>query len=320
MRHRFYKQWYQRRVRGIKFKKHNDQTTPTVTPTTNMSGSGPASVVVSPHPDPHTGPEDDKADKAKQNKLLLDKCAFLNPHPDSFYKISVSGKHYTIAKNVLCSEPESVLAYMFSGKYELKMDKEWRVTLSVDPQVFDLLLGWLYDKVIPYDLSRTMQRKLLQQAKMFNLTKLVTELKNTLQYNTIQYGDFLKIYDNKKKSGDPLVFSCVNLTGCSFDGLDFHNGRFLRSNISFTSFIACEFKSCNFSGSNIVAADFTNSRFHNSNFLNSDLSNSDFTSTKLENTFFADCDLTKAKFPKIYSKESAYIFRNAKGLETVSWV
>ncbi len=70
-----------------------------------------------------------KADEARKNALLeeqlklerslVEKCEKLNSA--EFVELNVSGKHFTIEKSVLCSETDSLLAFMFS-EYQAKVN------------------------------------------------------------------------------------------------------------------------------------------------------------------------------------------------------
>eukprot|EP00386_Alphamonas_edax_P004913 GDKI01015459.1.p1 GENE.GDKI01015459.1~~GDKI01015459.1.p1 ORF type:complete len:348 (-),score=86.49 GDKI01015459.1:74-1084(-) len=99
---------------------------------------------------------------AERNALALERTAFEEEkkaiqklHPSSsssspnggdLVTFNVGGKEYTTVRSVLTDvEPNSVLASMFSGRWDagLRLDEKGRPFLDFDPALFDLLLNHL---------------------------------------------------------------------------------------------------------------------------------------------------------------------------------
>eukprot|EP00386_Alphamonas_edax_P010261 GDKI01033267.1.p1 GENE.GDKI01033267.1~~GDKI01033267.1.p1 ORF type:complete len:326 (+),score=87.31 GDKI01033267.1:54-980(+) len=63
-------------------------------------------------------------------------------------ELNVGGRAFTTTRATLCVEEDTLLANMFSGRWEgsLRTDKKGRIFLNFDPDLFALLLNYLRDK------------------------------------------------------------------------------------------------------------------------------------------------------------------------------
>jgi hypothetical protein len=57
--------------------------------------------------------------------------------------LNVGGQLFTTSLTTLCFEPNSMLASMFSGRFEMQKDKNGCVFLDRDPIYFGHILNWL---------------------------------------------------------------------------------------------------------------------------------------------------------------------------------
>ncbi len=57
--------------------------------------------------------------------------------------LDVGGKLYTTSLSTLCSDPKSMLAAMFSGRFELNQDEKGAVFLDRDGECFGNILHYL---------------------------------------------------------------------------------------------------------------------------------------------------------------------------------
>lgn len=73
----------------------------------------------------------------------------LNPAPENIVHLCVGGQHFQTSREVLCREPQSVLASLFSGKRPLQCDNAGVVFLDLDPIAFGHILAWLCTGVVP---------------------------------------------------------------------------------------------------------------------------------------------------------------------------
>jgi nitrate/nitrite-specific signal transduction histidine kinase len=60
-------------------------------------------------------------------------------------KLDVGGVHFTTSVTTLMTEPDSMLAAMFSGRHELEKDDDGRVFIDRDGELFKYVLQFLRD-------------------------------------------------------------------------------------------------------------------------------------------------------------------------------
>jgi hypothetical protein len=67
----------------------------------------------------------------------------LQKQGSSTIDLNVGGQLFSTSLTTLRSEPDSMLAAMFSGRFEAPKDKNGRIFLDRDPTYFQSILNWL---------------------------------------------------------------------------------------------------------------------------------------------------------------------------------
>jgi len=92
-------------------------------------------------------------------------------------RLDVGGTLFTtsLATMQAVHEPQSMLAAMFGGRFELQEDENGHIFLDRDPTNFQHILNWLRNKQLPI-LTRIEVSALLIEAKFYQLRGLITYL------------------------------------------------------------------------------------------------------------------------------------------------
>eukprot|EP00756_Hemistasia_phaeocysticola_P000347 Hpha_TRINITY_DN10237_c0_g1::TRINITY_DN10237_c0_g1_i1::g.34896::m.34896 len=91
-------------------------------------------------------------------------------------KLNVGGVHYETALQTLVSQPESMLAAMFSGRYGLQLDEQGRHFIDRDGRHFDVVLNYLRDGSVGQILDDYTRDRVLREARFYMLDGLVAAL------------------------------------------------------------------------------------------------------------------------------------------------
>jgi hypothetical protein len=92
-------------------------------------------------------------------------------------KLDVGGWKYTTSLATLSSEPQSMLAAMFSGRHELSVDSEGYHFIDRNGQYFGIILDWLRTKNLSSSMGADVIEILKREADFYQLTKLQSDLK-----------------------------------------------------------------------------------------------------------------------------------------------
>uniref|UniRef100_A0A8W8HMX3 BTB domain-containing protein n=1 Tax=Magallana gigas TaxID=29159 RepID=A0A8W8HMX3_MAGGI len=88
-------------------------------------------------------------------------------------ELNVGGKHYTTTLLTLVKCKDTMLAAMFSGNYDVKMDQHGRYFIDADGENFHYILNYLrYGELPPQEISP----KIYREAVYFGLQGMVEEL------------------------------------------------------------------------------------------------------------------------------------------------
>jgi hypothetical protein len=107
--------------------------------------------------------------------------------------LDVGGVFYTTSLTTLTSQPDSMLAGMFSGRFPLEKDENDRIFIDRSGALFGIILDWLRNGTLP-SLQAQEKQRLLKEADYYGLQQLIKELKNEVfDENTVHikslYGD-----------------------------------------------------------------------------------------------------------------------------------
>lgn len=93
--------------------------------------------------------------------------------------LDVGGFFYTTSRTTLVSEPDTMLAVMFSGRHELKTENG-RYFIDRNGEFFSHILDWLRDKTLYPDLPYDKLLRIRIEAKFFNIQSLVDTIDTEL--------------------------------------------------------------------------------------------------------------------------------------------
>lgn len=226
-------------------------------------------------------------------------------------RLSVGGCHYTTSLETLLSDPDSMLAAMFSGYHNVKSDEEGRYFIDRDGTHFRYILNYLRDKdaTLPSD-SETLV-ELFKEVGFYHLTGLEQKIELLLKKSknfTLSYGKFLDII-NQNMNGIQIprvsfkeikVISYLNFSEANFKGCDFSSVQIIECH-----FDNCQFKKSNFANAYIQNCIFSVCNFHQCNFTQAICSGNDFRTTSMK-----DANLFKANFAGGNFKKSDFIGAN----------
>ncbi len=114
-------------------------------------------------------------------------------------KLNVGGTPYTTTLTTLRTDPSSMLAAMFSGRFPLEQDEDGSYFIDRDGKVFGLILNWLRTGQIPPSLSEEDRFSILLEAEYFQLSKLAEQLKRSHQLKFKEKNIMLASFDTWKE-------------------------------------------------------------------------------------------------------------------------
>ena len=98
-------------------------------------------------------------------------------------KLDVGGHTFTTSVSTLTRDPNSMLAAMFSGRHEVKHEKDGTVFIDRDGTHFRYILNYLRDGATEGSLPEEQQalKELLNEAVYFQITALVAAIEEQLE-------------------------------------------------------------------------------------------------------------------------------------------
>lgn len=92
--------------------------------------------------------------------------------------LNVGGVHFTTSATTLTAEPDSMLAAMFSGRYELERDQDGRAFIDRDGELFKHVLQYLRDgrRLDVSELAAGVRQRLKREAAFYCLPALERQL------------------------------------------------------------------------------------------------------------------------------------------------
>jgi hypothetical protein len=104
-------------------------------------------------------------------------AAELRLQAGSRVKLDVGGVHFTTSVTTLMTEPDSMLAAMFSGRHQLEKDDDGRVFIDRDGELFKYVLQFLRDSELDVSqLPTGIKQRLKREAAFYCLPKLEEKL------------------------------------------------------------------------------------------------------------------------------------------------
>ncbi|KAL2503187.1 FH protein interacting protein FIP2 [Forsythia ovata] len=246
----------------------------------------------------------------------------------SMVRLNIGGKKFCTTVDTLTqSEPESMLAAMFSGRHTVcQYSNEGYVFVDRDGKHFRHVLNWLRDGVIP-SLKDSEYAELLREAEYYQLIGLMDGIKSALNKRKeeeemgteLTRTDIIKCIQSER-----VRFRGVNLSGLDLSKLDLSlvdfsfaclkNINTLRANLRIVSrgLLSCPMvcghdvdaeasnfhnatlRECEFTGANLRGALLAGANLQSANLQDSILIDCSFCGADLRSAHLQTADLTNA--------------------------
>ena len=102
-------------------------------------------------------------------------------HFSSTVKLNVGGQYFITSVQTLRKDPNSMLAAMFSGKFDTKPSEDGSFFIDRDGTHFRFILNYLRDGVLILPEGATALKQLQQEAQFYQIQGILDELKPPVQ-------------------------------------------------------------------------------------------------------------------------------------------
>ena len=124
-----------------------------------------------------------KANRARQQQESIDAMSkkLDQVHFASTVKLNVGGHHFDTSVQTLRKDPNSMLAAMFSGKFETKPPEDGSFFIDRDGTHFRFVLNYLRDGELILPKGATFLDELRKEAEFYQIQGILDELKPSVQ-------------------------------------------------------------------------------------------------------------------------------------------
>ena len=112
-------------------------------------------------------------------------------HFSATVKLNVGGHHFTTTVQTLTKDPESMLAAMFSGRFDTQPSEDGSVFIDRDGTHFRFILNYLRDGTLILPEGATFHKELEAEATFYQIQGLVEELKRIKQAMSFKEAEIL---------------------------------------------------------------------------------------------------------------------------------
>ncbi|KAF9599182.1 hypothetical protein IFM89_035641 [Coptis chinensis] len=185
----------------------------------------------------------------------------------SLVRLNIGGKKFCTTRDTLTQrEPDSMLAAMFSGRYNMHQDSDKGIVfVDRDGKHFRHVLNWLRDGVVP-TLEDSEYQELLREAEYYQLLGLSEGINAALS----------RRYENDSKDDSRAeltradVIKCIQFNRVRLRGVNLSGLNLSKLDLSLVDFSNACIKGVFFAGANLYSAKFrdvdgSGSNFHNAN-------------------------------------------------------
>ena len=120
-----------------------------------------------------------EAKRLRQEQEAIDSMSkkLAHVHFSSTVKLNVGGHQFTTSLQTLTKDPNSMLAAMFSGKFEMKPSEEGTFFIDRDGTHFRFILNYLRNGELILPEGATFLKELEAEAKFYQIQGILDELK-----------------------------------------------------------------------------------------------------------------------------------------------
>ena len=103
----------------------------------------------------------------------------------STVKLNVGGHFFTTSRQTLTKDPNSMLAIMFSGKFDMKPSEDGTMFIDRDGTHFRFILNYLRSGKLTLPEGSTALKELMEEAEFYQIQGILDELKSVTDNLTI---------------------------------------------------------------------------------------------------------------------------------------
>ena len=107
-----------------------------------------------------------------------------NPHISLNVKLNVGGSYFTTSVQTLTKDPNTMLAAMFSGKFEMKPCEDGAFFIDRDGTHFRFILNYLRTGKLTLPEGATFLKELQEEAEFYQIQGMLEELKSRMNTST----------------------------------------------------------------------------------------------------------------------------------------
>jgi len=107
-----------------------------------------------------------------------------NPHISLNVKLNVGGSYFTTSVQTLTKDPNTMLAAMFSGKFEMKPCEDGAFFIDRDGTHFRFILNYLRTGKLTLPEGATFLKELQEEAEFYQIRGMLEELKSRMNTST----------------------------------------------------------------------------------------------------------------------------------------
>ena len=124
-----------------------------------------------------------KANRLRQEQESIDAMSkkLDQVHFSSTVKLDVGGQHFTTSVQTLRKDPNSMLAAMFSGKFDTKPSEDGSFFIDRDGTHFRFILNYLRDGELILPEGATALKQFQKEAEFYQIQGILDELKPPVQ-------------------------------------------------------------------------------------------------------------------------------------------
>eukprot|EP01133_Synstelium_polycarpum_P017382 gene17382-20738_t len=228
-------------------------------------------------------------------------------------KLNVGGHIYYTSISTLCADDQSMLNFMFSGRFPIQKEEDGSIFIDRDGTYFKYIINWLRNNHIPQINDEAIRECLLLEAKYFQISSLIDHLSQQSENkdhhpNRFTQKEIIQLLNTSHPSR-PIQLASADLSGLDLSGLNFRGANLRFANLEGSSLKYCNLAESNLQDANLKRCDLRysdlsygnlqrvqlqNSQLQYSTVISCNLSDSDLSESSLQNSDFQNSTLSGA--------------------------
>jgi hypothetical protein len=205
----------------------------------------------------------------------------LNPSPADVVRLNVGGVHLMTSRQVLCSQPKSKLASLFSGGFPLRTAEDGTIFLDRNGESFVELIKWLRNS----DETSPIPQQAIGEAKYWE----IRFKQSCCRLPELSYSETLRLIEVALRNSFPVALPKLRMSGFYFGGLNLNGGKFRCSCL----------RRASFAGASLIKADFRDCDLTDADFDDAVLDGANFEGAKLRRASFSRASVRDVILPAI---------------------